>query len=214
MPSGSVGTLDLSQREWECEGSATGRYRPRMVRRIIRLSGIQPVGTKGRVDLRLDASRRQSREPRLRSARFDLVAELVAPFPDVWFCRRHDCKLNTAMDHEGPLYRTSGNQLLLRIQSIRANTGVDQLMGVVSDVLANRPYFEGSAIVADRGSAKASEASLRGPVRNCRHIQPTRHVFQHVLSTVPPQWLNALNTQQFLYFLSLVVARKAGRRPT
>ena len=73
------------------------------------MSSVGPSGPQGCVNLRLDASRRQGCEPRLRSACFNLVAKFVAPFPYVWLCRRYDRKLNASMVHEGPPLPQSGN---------------------------------------------------------------------------------------------------------
>jgi hypothetical protein len=92
-----------------------------------RLCRVRFRRTKGRIDLRSDPPRCQGGETRLRSAGLDLVGEFVPPFPDVRFRRCHDRKLNASVDHGSPLYHLSGKQLLFGLQSIRANTGVDQL---------------------------------------------------------------------------------------
>jgi hypothetical protein len=98
------------------------------------MCNVGPTGPQSGVDLRLHTPRCQGRESRLRSACFNLVAKFVTPFPYVWFCRCHDRKLNTSMDHEGSLYRTGENQLLLRLQSIRVNTGFCQSKAALLNV--------------------------------------------------------------------------------
>ena len=54
---------------------------------------------KGSVDLRLDAPGRKRRQPRLRPAGLDLVAELKAPFPEIWFGRRDYGVFNAFVNH-------------------------------------------------------------------------------------------------------------------
>lgn len=55
------------------------------------------------VDLRLHAACGESGEPRLGSSSLHLIAELVAPFPNVRFGSRYDRILDTSVDHGTPL---------------------------------------------------------------------------------------------------------------
>ena len=83
--------------------------------------------TKRGVNLRLHAPCGQRGQPGLGSSGLDLIGQFVPPFPNVRFRRRHDRKLNASVDHGSPLYHVDEKQLLFDLQSIRANTGPDQL---------------------------------------------------------------------------------------
>ena len=69
-----------------------------------RLRGAGLCRAQGGIDLRPNAARRQCGKTRLRSAGLNLVAEFVPPFPNVWFRRSHDRKLDASVDHGNPLF--------------------------------------------------------------------------------------------------------------
>lgn len=54
------------------------------------------------IDLRFHAPRGEGGQPGLGSPSLDLIADFVAPLPNVRFCGRHDGVLNTPVDHENP----------------------------------------------------------------------------------------------------------------
>jgi hypothetical protein len=164
-------------------------------------------GTKCSVDLRLDATRRQRREPRLRSAGLNLIAEFVTPFPDVWFCRRHDRKLNTSMDHGGPLYRMSGNQLLLGVQSIRANTGPHQLLGVERGKSVDAPAFSRKLTSVEDGRGHHNSFGLTLRVVPFWMVEQTSSRALNSASTIDLASLphNAQQARRFHLFQSLIV---------
>jgi hypothetical protein len=63
--------------------------------------GCQFGRAEGGINLRLNAPSGERRQPGLRSAGFDLVADLEPPFPDIRFGGRHDRVFYAFVDHGG-----------------------------------------------------------------------------------------------------------------